>query len=567
MTGGTPCKLSVALAGLCLLLACDTGLRQEDFTRIAAAGVDDRLNSYPWAMEQFDGDGNGTPEVYIGTIADALCIQAPLMSWIDLAIPGFRYLPPARWQCRTDLWGDPRDLTSWEAYYEATYRPARVFRGTYEEGSGTWGWAHAWDPPLELVNGFRGARVFQDALYLTGNGPVDSYVYKTVDGVNFVKASPPGMGTTVLGQSGFRGAQVFRDKLYISSDKACMIFCSADPATDPASWVQANSTGFIASGGGTHQGLYDSGTATAATAGTLTDSAKAWPPLRHVGRQVRITAGAGAGQVLAIRANDAVTLTLAGTWSTIPDTTSAYEIFETGTPDNESIWQLAAFKEHLYAITWNFVTGPECWKSADPAPGNWTRVIAGGFGNPHVGFMSIHPFGDHLYIGTATYPPLFAAGAGVEGTEILRLDKDDNVELVVGKAREAGVAASETVSPISGLGQGFNHLWNFYTWYMGAYEGWLYVGTCDFNGMVKDSVAEYFGGEIPAGFAWLADLLLGQTGFDLWRTQNGVHWVRVSDTGFGDHDSYGIRNLMATQWGLFAGVANAVDGFEVWLGK
>jgi len=566
MKGKTLVRLAVFVLGVSLLLGCDTGLRQEDFRKIAGGGVDDRINSYPWAMEQFDGNRDGTPEIYIGTIANALCLQAPLMSWVELVLPGFQLLPPERWQCRNDLWGDPTDLASWEPYFQATYAPARVFRGTYKQGKCRWKWEHAWDPPLEQVNGFRGARVFEDALYLTGNGPQHSYIYKTTDGVHFEKASPAGMGT-IAGQSGFRGAQVFKGKLYVSSDKACMIFCSPDPSTDPDSWQQANSTGFVASGGGTHGGLYDSGTVTAATAGTLTDDTKSWGPFVHQGRQVRITAGAGQGQSLTILANDVTTLTLAGIWETIPDPTSEYEIFESAAPDNQAIWQLAVFHDHLYAITWNFVTGPECWKSSDPAPGNWVRVIQGGFGNPNVGFMSIRPFRDHVYIGTATYPPLFAGGAGIEGTEILRVDADDKVELVVGRTRQAGVVGPDPVEPLSGIGAGFGHLTNFYTWTLGEYDGWFYAGTCDFNGMGWDYFEDFFGGGIPPGWERFSTLLFGKTGFDLWRTADGVEWIQVSDTGFDAHDNYGIRNLMATQWGFFVGVANAVDGFEVWLGK
>ncbi len=553
---------------LCLLqgFACNTGLKEEDFSRIAGEGVDDRLNSYPWAMEQFDGDGDGTPEVYVGTLGNALCIQAPLMAWIELLCPLIPYRPPVRWQCRNDLWGDPRDLASWEPYYEATNSPVHVFRGTYNRGKGTWAWERVWDPPYEQVGGFRGARVFDDALYLTGNGLEGAYVYKTTDGDHFHKASPPGMGA-VAGQGGFRGAQVFRDKLYISSDSACMIFCSADPSTDPAAWEQANSTGFVSSGGGVHSGVYASGTVDLATTDTLTDDTGRWMPFSHVGRQVRILTGTGAGQTRSILTNDRTTLWVAAEWDTVPDATSQFEIFEMDTPDNHSIWQLAVFNDHLYAITNNNETGPECWKTTDPAPGNWTRVVEGGFGNSGMGFMTIRPFRDHVYIGTFTYPPFFGTGAAIQGTEIIRLDANDNVELVVGKTREAGVIGPDPVEPLSGIGPGFDQPSNFYSWYMGEHHRWFYVGTCDFNGMGVDAIAEFFGGEIPPEIAWLVDLIAGPTGFDLWRTRDGINWIKVSDTGFGEHDNYGIRNLLSTRWGLLVGVANAVDGFEIWAGR
>jgi len=130
MDKGAFLKQGVVIFSLLLGFACNTGLNEEDFTRIAGQGVDDRLNSYPWAMEQFDGDGDGTPEIYVGTLGNALCLQAPLMSWISL-IPCVHYLPPVRWQCRNDLWGNPADLLSWDDYYQATNSPVHVFRGTF----------------------------------------------------------------------------------------------------------------------------------------------------------------------------------------------------------------------------------------------------------------------------------------------------------------------------------------------------------------------------------------------------------------------------------------------------
>jgi hypothetical protein len=54
---------------------------------------------------------------------------------------------------------------------------------------------------------------------------------------------------------------------------------------------------------------------------------------------------------------------------------------------------------------------------------------------------------------------------------------------------------------------------------------------------------------------------------DLFRTQDGIHWVRVTNTGFEERDNFGVRTLLDTPWGLMVGAANAVDGLEVWLGR
>lgn len=77
--------------------------------------------------------------------------------------------------------------------------------------------------------------------------------------------------------------------------------------------------------------LYDSGTATAGAATTLTDSGKAWGTNEHVGRLVRITGGTGSGQTKHISSNTGTVLTiggLSGDWATNPSTDSTYIIYD-----------------------------------------------------------------------------------------------------------------------------------------------------------------------------------------------------------------------------------------------
>ncbi|MFC1888300.1 hypothetical protein ACFL4G_00950 [Thermodesulfobacteriota bacterium] len=537
----------------------DVELYEEDFRLIASEGIDERRNSYPWAMEQFDGDGDGTPEIYIGTINNALCHQ-----WVPTS---YKNPPPERWQCPNEFW-DPEE---WESYVEGATGPAYVYQGRVDERTGAWSWQRVWEPDFDTeVFGFRGARVFNDALYMLSNHETGPTVWKTTDGIQYDRASPPGLGAFEGGiiPPGFRGAQVFGDRLCIASDTESVIYCSSDPSTDPDSWEQINSTGFLASGGRVHEQVYSLGKVSSATASTLTDESKTWYPMAQAGKLVRITVGTGAGQSAQILSNDLRTLTIDGTWETIPDCTSRFETYQLEVPDSGRIWQMAPFNDHLYAIAFNVGgEGPTLWKSADPAPGNWTRVIEGGFGNPSIGFMTLRPFRDHLYIGTGTYPTLFILGSGLQGCEILRIDAEDNVELVIGKAREAGEVGPDPVEPISGLGRGFGHLVNFYLWYMGEHQGWLYVCTADFGGLGWDLFEDRVSEEPSPDLKCRFDSHFGPPGFDMWRTQDGVEWFKVTDDGFGEHDNYGGRNLMSTQWGFFVGVPNAVDGFQIWLGK
>ncbi len=547
------------------------GLNQEDFTLIASGGIDDRLNGYPWAMEQFDGDGDGTPEVYIGTVQNPLCLQV----WIGADANSSP--PPTRWQCRNDLWTPP-DMT---AYLMASASPGHVYRGTYDEPNDAWNWERVFSPSIIQNIGFRGARVFNDALYILGMTLTEGVVWKTTDGENFALASPAGMASGGFGvQGGLRGAQVFNGKLYVANNGVCEVYASADPSTDPNSWTQVCSTGFVASGGGTHSAVLANGIVTSATADSITDTSLSLTPGDLAGFEMVVTSAADPNvvQQRTIISNTADTIFvdfggLGEPFDPIPEPNDLYDVSDAAVPDNTGMWQIAVFDGHLYAACGN-PTGPQLWKSDDPAPGNWTQVMRDGYGNPNpMGIMSLRPFGDHLYMGTVTYPPAASMGGVVEGCEILRIDAEDNIDLLVGGIRDPN--GPNEIVPLSGMGKGFDYNLNAYSWYMCEHDGWFYVGTYDYAGQLLDYLEEYAGYPIeywPEEYLvamedWLGTDRLRWGGSDLWRTKDGVNWVPVNLDGFGDWDNYGIRNMMSTDWGLMVGTGNAVDGFELRLGR
>ena len=45
-------------------------------------------------------------------------------------------------------------------------------------------------------------------------------------------------------------------------------------------------------------------------------------------------------------------------------------------------------------------------------------------------------------------------------------------------------------------------------------------------------------------------------GCELWRTTDGDRWMPVTLNGFGNYFNWGIRSLLSTPAGLFAGTAN-----------
>ncbi len=534
----------------------DCGLSQEDFVLIASGGIDDRLNGYPWAMEQFDGDDDGTPEIYVGTVQNPLCLQY----WIG-ANPN--YPPPVRWQCRNDLWGD------WQAYLLASTSPGHVYRGTYDEPNDAWGWERVFSPASWETTGFRGARVFNDALYMLGTTITGGIVWKTTDGDTFEKACPSDMAVGGFGVAGgLRGAQVFNGKLYVANNGICEIYCSADPSTDPNSWDNACSLGFIASGAGVYT-EHILGTVTRADATTVVDSSLEMTPLALAGQQVTVTSAVDPNvvQQREIFANTDDAILVGVPFDPIPEPNDTFEAVATDIPENSGFWQLGVFDGHLYAGCGNH-NGPELWKSDDPAPGNWTRVIEGGYGNNLAhGFMTLREYDGYLYAGTVIYP---MAAAGLRGCDILRIDADDNVELLVGNIRDPN--GPNEILPLSGMSGGFDYWANVYCWYMAEHDGWFYVGTYDLAGQLLDAMSsvpvEYWPEEYLVA---LEDLFgtdrLRWGGSDFWRTKDGINWVPINLNGFGDRDNYGIRNMMSTQWGLMVGTGNAVDGFEIRLGR
>ena len=163
-----------------------------------------------------------------------------------------------------------------------------------------------------------------------------------------------------------------------------------------------------------------------------------------------------------------------------------------------------------------------------------------------------------------------------------RMDKDENVELIVGDA--------DNMFPnggLSGLGSGFGNNENQYIWKMVVYDGKLYVGTYDASSFLlpldeymndenaseewKNKVDEYiqkicsnYNG-IPDSAYECAEYLDKATfGFDLYVTEDGVNFTKITDDGFGDPYNHGCRAFGITDDGLFVGTANPFYGTQVW---
>jgi hypothetical protein len=122
------------------------------------------------------------------------------------------------------------------------------------------------------------------------------------------------------------------------------------------------------------------GTATAGAATTLTNGAKGWTANQWANYQIKITAGAGAGQIRTIASNTATVITVSAAWTINPDATSQYHI--EGNDDFIYLMGNNAVTLYRYSISANIWTtlAPVAARAGAPvvaASGHWVFGVDG----------------------------------------------------------------------------------------------------------------------------------------------------------------------------------------------
>jgi hypothetical protein len=230
-----------------------------------------------------------------------------------------------------------------------------------------------------------------------------------------------------------------------------------------------------------------------------------------------------------------------------------------GNSENKGVFALASFNGWLYAGTINPGQGFEVWKLEGPAEhAERVQVVAGGGpsrSNQAVTQMVV--FQDRLYVPSLIYFGInLNGGFPIRGADMVRIDEHDNVETVVGPQSTGGVRS------------GFGRRTNPYLWSITEHAGRLYCGTWDSASVV------------PVGMACLAELilpcdldfanrpggydLLTGDGGDLYVSADGVQWDPVFTNGLGNPDNYGVRTMVSAEGTLFLGMANVLEGLEIW---
>ena len=256
------------------------------------------------------------------------------------------------------------------------------------------------------------------------------------------------------------------------------------------------------------------------------------------------------------------------------------------------------------------------------------------------GAANLIVYNDHLYIGEyndeeiALERILFAKtgknadgqfGGGLDcrfinanleqSVNLYRMDRDENMELVVGNATKMFPSGS-----LSGLKSGFGRNENQYIWRMQVYDGKLYVGTFDTSSMLEcvgqfvngnlltrtpaqwktqweylktlmkalqatdpdgngnpDTLAQTIKfsykfvfenitvGNIASAIRLLNYMRKAKQGFDLYVSEDGVNFQTITVDGFGDPYNHGLRVFATTDQGLCLGTANPFYGTQVWI--
>jgi hypothetical protein len=243
----------------------------------------------------------------------------------------------------------------------------------------------------------------------------------------------------------------------------------------------------------------------------------------------------------------------AGQWEPVCD-------FGFGDIGNKSIHELCAWGDYLYAGTLN-LEGFQLWRSkceGEP-PYEWELVLQKGAwrGAINQGVLSMAPFKDALYIGTGIQ------GGGIDKqnnvgpapAEVLRVHEDGRWDLLVGDPRDTPDGRKE---PLSGRLAGFDVFFNGYMWRMCEHDGWLYVGTFEWSAWLGYVNHSRWPGAFSNVLAYVTPKTVfeNSSGFDMYRTNDGVNWVPVTLNGMGNPYNMGMRTLESTPYGLFVGTAN-----------
>jgi hypothetical protein len=251
------------------------------------------------------------------------------------------------------------------------------------------------------------------------------------------------------------------------------------------------------------------------------------------------------------------------------------------------IYNMAVFNDRIYVST---ITehGVQVWRTNNEEPrlNDWTLVVDNGFGDPANQYsLAMGVFKNHLYVSGTKQLPL--SWFIPMDCDLVRIDKNDNWRVIVGgnpliSLNPLNSEEGQKQRSISGIGSGFNNPFNVYAWQIQEYQGRLFVSTFDDSSNMevilttllanRAALEQLIGAvitrlliEIYESVVEILRAIRYHQGFDLYVSEDGVHFRSVVMSGLNNPHNYGGRILFVdSKNDLYIGTANPFQGCEVW---
>ncbi|NLC62923.1 MAG: hypothetical protein GX759_02440, partial [Thermoanaerobacterales bacterium] len=208
-------------------------------------------------------------------------------------------------------------------------------------------------------------------------------------------------------------------------------------------------------------------------------------------------------------------------------------------------------------------------------------LVVDGFENPINRYtLSMGVFKDHLYVsGTKPLPLSWFIPLGCD---VIRIDKEDNWETIVGGNTFVPLASIIDEGSLSNLGSGFNNPFNVYGWQIQEYKNRLLISTFDDSSnmevilttllenrlALENIIGETVTNILIKVYASVVEILTAiryPRGFDLYISEDGVNFNCAFVNGLNNPHNYGGRILFVdSKNDLYIGTSNPFQGCEVW---
>ena len=233
-----------------------------------------------------------------------------------------------------------------------------------------------------------------------------------------------------------------------------------------------------------------------------------------------------------------------------------------GDSNNAEIFRMAILSGKLCASTWaNVGHGSEIWCSVSGDPSTWVREVSAGINNPNNdAILSMIEFGGAQFAGTAN---------SITGGEIYRrVGAGGWTQINTTTFNDPGVSAITAFASFKTylyVATNHNEGAGMQVWRCKLCTGsdWQEVEANGFGNINNRRMSSL----VATPTAMYAAVGNMDTGLEIWKTVDGLHWIQVSVDGLGSSSNnrfYWNNDLIAVGSTLYLGTINQANGGAVW---